>query len=127
MARFAGSGSFAGATKTDGCSHQKEEYSVREVDERMKGGAVMEERSPLKDANDCVSSHQHGSIHRPFAMQALPSRSWSMSLWTVPARPMLLLWRTLYDGMRRVNRGGNVYLSVSRSFLMEKMVLMVTV
>jgi hypothetical protein len=35
-----------------GCSHQYAEYSVREVVERMNGGAVREERSPLKDAMD---------------------------------------------------------------------------
>jgi hypothetical protein len=33
-----------------GCSAQYEENSVREVDERMKGGAVRDERSPEKDA-----------------------------------------------------------------------------
>lgn len=51
-ARFAGSDSLAGAAKTDGCSHQYELNSVRLVDERMKGGAVRLERSPLKDAID---------------------------------------------------------------------------
>lgn len=52
-ARFAGSGSEAGATKMEGCSVQYAENSVREVVPRMKGGAVMDERSPLKDAIDC--------------------------------------------------------------------------
>jgi hypothetical protein len=51
-ARFAGSGSLDGATNTEGCSHQYELNSVRLVDERMKGGAVRLERSPLKDAID---------------------------------------------------------------------------
>ena len=51
-ARFAGSGSEAGATKMDGCSVQYAENSVRDVVPRMKGGAVMEERSPLNDAID---------------------------------------------------------------------------
>jgi hypothetical protein len=51
-ARFAASASLAGAAKTEGCSHQYELNSVRLVDERMKGGAVRLERSPLKDAID---------------------------------------------------------------------------
>ena len=51
-ARFAGSGSEAGATNIDGCSVQYAENSVREVVPRMKGGAVKEERSPLKEAID---------------------------------------------------------------------------
>ena len=36
----------------DGCSAQYDENSVREVDERMNGGAVKDERSPEKDAMD---------------------------------------------------------------------------
>ena len=36
----------------DGCSVQYAENSVREVVPRMKGGAVKDERSPLKDAID---------------------------------------------------------------------------
>lgn len=51
-ARLAGSGSRVGATKSEGCSVQYAEYSVRDVDERMNGGAVREDRSPLKDAMD---------------------------------------------------------------------------
>jgi hypothetical protein len=51
-ARLAGSVSLAGAAKRSGCSHQYEENSVRETLERMKGGAVREERSPLKEAMD---------------------------------------------------------------------------
>lgn len=51
--RFFASGSFAGATKTEGCSDQYEEYSVRDVEDTMKGGAVMDAMSPLKDASDC--------------------------------------------------------------------------
>ena len=51
-ALFAGSGSEAGATKMDGCSVQYAENSVRDVVPRMKGGAVTDERSPLKDAID---------------------------------------------------------------------------
>jgi len=54
-ALFAGSDSLAGATKTDGCSHQYELNSVKLVDERMKGGAVRLARSPLKEAMDCRS------------------------------------------------------------------------
>lgn len=53
--RFAGSGSEVGATNTDGCSVQYAENSVRDVVPKIKGGAVMEERSPLKDAIDCAS------------------------------------------------------------------------
>ena len=37
----------------DGCSVQYAENSVRDVVPRMKGGAVNDERSPLKDAIDC--------------------------------------------------------------------------
>lgn len=51
-ARFAGSCSEAGATKMDGCSVQYAENSVRDVVPRMNGGAVIDERSPLKDAID---------------------------------------------------------------------------
>lgn len=51
--RLAGSFSAAGATKTEGCSVQYEENSVKDVVERMKAGAVIDERSPLKDAIDC--------------------------------------------------------------------------
>jgi hypothetical protein len=42
----------AGALKTPGCSHQYELNSVRLVEDRMKGGAVSEDRSPLKEAMD---------------------------------------------------------------------------
>jgi hypothetical protein len=51
-ARFSGSASFAGATNSPGCSAQYAEYSVREVEERIKGGAVRDDRSPLKEAMD---------------------------------------------------------------------------
>lgn len=50
--RFSGSGSWAGATNSDGCSHQYAENSVTDCGERMKGGAVREKRSPLKVAID---------------------------------------------------------------------------
>jgi hypothetical protein len=56
-ARLAGSFSAAGATKSEGCSAQYEEYSVRDTPERMKGGAVREEMSPLKEAIDYVGSN----------------------------------------------------------------------
>ena len=36
----------------DGCSVQYAENSVRDVVPKMKGGAVKDERSPLKDAID---------------------------------------------------------------------------
>lgn len=52
-ARFCGSFSLAGATRMSGCSAQYAENSTRDVDERMKGGAVSEERSPENDAIDC--------------------------------------------------------------------------
>lgn len=51
-ARFSGFGSDAGATNSDGCSVQYAEYSTSEVVDRMNGGAVMEDRSPLKEAID---------------------------------------------------------------------------
>ena len=35
-----------------GCSHQKDENSVRDVDERMKGGAVKDDKSPENEAMD---------------------------------------------------------------------------
>lgn len=54
MARLAGSCSAAGATKTEGCSVQYDENSVRDFVDRIKAGAVMVERSPLKDAMDYV-------------------------------------------------------------------------
>lgn len=54
MARLAGSCSAAGATKTEGCSVQYDENSVSDFVERIKAGAVMVERSPLKDAIDCA-------------------------------------------------------------------------
>lgn len=54
-ARFAGSCSKAGATKIAGCSVQYAENSVRDVVPRMNGGAVKDERSPLKDAMDWTS------------------------------------------------------------------------
>jgi hypothetical protein len=47
-ARLAGSCSLAGATKMEGCSAQYDENSTKEVDDRIQGGAVKEERSPLK-------------------------------------------------------------------------------
>ena len=53
-ARFAGSGSEAGATNIEGCSVQYAENSVREVVPRIKGGAVKDERSPLNEAMDCT-------------------------------------------------------------------------
>lgn len=51
-ALFSGSVSLAGATNKDGCSAQYAEYSVKEVEERINGGAVNEERSPEKEAID---------------------------------------------------------------------------
>jgi hypothetical protein len=51
-ALLAGSFSAAGATRMEGCSAQYDENSVREIVPRMKGGAVRDERSPLKEAID---------------------------------------------------------------------------
>lgn len=53
MQRFCLSCSEAGATKTEGISAQYAENSVSEVVDRMKAGAVRDERSPLKEAIDC--------------------------------------------------------------------------
>lgn len=61
-ALLAGSSSFAGATKAVGCSHQYELNSVRLVEERMKGGAVREERSPLKEAMDYVADKKTSRV-----------------------------------------------------------------
>lgn len=47
-----GSGSRAGAMKSSGCSAQYAEYSVRDVEDKINGGAVKDERSPLKEAMD---------------------------------------------------------------------------
>jgi hypothetical protein len=41
---------------TDGISDQYAENSVSEVVDRMKAGAVRDERSPLKEAIDCVDA-----------------------------------------------------------------------
>jgi len=51
-ARFSGSGSLAGATKSDGCSAQYAENSVTLWGDRRKGGAVKEDKSPLNVAID---------------------------------------------------------------------------
>ena len=52
MQRFCLSCSEAGATKTEGISAQYAENSVSEVVDKMKAGAVRDERSPLKEAID---------------------------------------------------------------------------
>lgn len=56
MQRFCLSFSAAGATRTDGISDQYAENSVSEVVDRMKAGAVSDERSPLKEAIDCATA-----------------------------------------------------------------------
>lgn len=56
MQRFCLSASEAGATKTEGISAQYAENSVSEVVDRMKAGAVRDERSPLKEAIDCIGA-----------------------------------------------------------------------
>jgi hypothetical protein len=65
--RFAGSFSAAGATNTEGCSVQYEENSTRDVVERMKAGAVMDDRSPLKEAIDCdgISTAPQSTVDAP--------------------------------------------------------------
>ena len=55
MQRFCLSASEAGATRTEGISAQYAENSVSDVVDRMKAGAVRDERSPLKEAIDCVA------------------------------------------------------------------------
>jgi hypothetical protein len=57
-ARFLGSCSRAGATKMEGCSAQYDENSVNEVEERMKGGAVNDDKSPENDAIDFKNALQ---------------------------------------------------------------------
>lgn len=52
-ARLEASDSCEGATKREGCSAQYAGNSVNEVVDRMKGGAVKEERSPLNVAIVC--------------------------------------------------------------------------
>ena len=54
MQRFCLSASEAGATRTEGISAQYAENSVSEVVDKMKAGAVRDERSPLKEAIDCA-------------------------------------------------------------------------
>lgn len=62
-ARFSGSGSVAGAMNSVGCSAQYAEYSTREVEERMKGGAVKDDRSPLKEAIDWTKTAEKSATH----------------------------------------------------------------
>ena len=50
----------------DGCSVQYAENSVREVVPRMNGGAVKDERSPLKDAIDYKIGHYQRICKAPF-------------------------------------------------------------
>jgi hypothetical protein len=56
MQRFCLSASEAGATRTEGISAQYAENSVSEVVDRMKAGAVRDERSPLKEAIDYIGA-----------------------------------------------------------------------
>jgi hypothetical protein len=49
-ARCSGSDPFAGSVNTEGWDIQYAEYSVREVELRMKGGAVREDISPENEA-----------------------------------------------------------------------------
>jgi hypothetical protein len=69
-ARFCGSFSCAGATKTEGCSAQYEENSTSDLDDRIKGGAVRDERSPEKDAIDFKNA-----LHDPLFCSETPAPS----------------------------------------------------
>lgn len=57
-ARFCGSGSAAGATKIEGFSAQYEENSTRDVEDRINGGAVRDDRSPENEAIDFKNAPQ---------------------------------------------------------------------
>lgn len=91
-ALFAGSCSEAGATKTDGCSVQYAENSVRDVVPRMNGGAVIDERSPLKDAIDWIY-YQQGS-EACFWGDCVLSRTWTTSLCFEVQCHHLHLWKS---------------------------------
>ena len=79
MARLAGSSSEAGATKTAGCWFQYAENSTKEMVPRIKGGAVMEERSPLKDAIDCKLVSSCLADAAIFRARALRCIGWDQS------------------------------------------------
>lgn len=49
-ALFEGRVSCVGAMKREGCSHQYAGYSASDVVDRINGGAVNEDKSPLNDA-----------------------------------------------------------------------------
>jgi hypothetical protein len=72
-ARFLGSCSKAGATKMEGCSAQYDENSVNEVEDRIKGGAVNEDKSPEKDAIDF-----RNALHDPLFCADTPAPSFSL-------------------------------------------------
>ena len=74
-ALFRGSVSCAGATKIEGCSAQYEENSTSDVDDRMNGGAVKEDKSPEKDAMDFRKA-----LHEPLFCAETPPPSFSLEL-----------------------------------------------
>lgn len=56
-----------------GCSHQYVENSVRDVEERMNGGAVNEDRSPENEAMDLRKA-----LHEPLFCADTPPPSFSL-------------------------------------------------
>ena len=65
----------------DGCSVQYAENSVREVVPRMKGGAVKDERSPLKDAIDYKVDTYQRICKAPFRGRRVLSERKTRSLY----------------------------------------------
>lgn len=64
-ARLSGSGSEAGATRIEGCSHQVAGNSTADFWARRKGGAVIFERSPLMvdiEARNCFNADLFSKI-----------------------------------------------------------------
>lgn len=72
-ALFWGSFSLAGATNIDGCSPQYELNSTRDVEERINGGAVSDDKSPEKDAMDFRKA-----VHEPLFWAETPAPSFSL-------------------------------------------------
>ena len=82
---MAGSCSAAGATKTDGCWVQYAENSVSDKVPRMKGGAVMEERSPLKEA----IAYDGSATAKPSSLRPSPLGKTTKSLCSAAIRQRL--------------------------------------
>jgi hypothetical protein len=67
--------------KMAGCSVQYEEYSVREVPLRMKGGAVKVDISPEKEVMlCCVVSASMAFVDGAIGLVGIPSRTRTSSL-----------------------------------------------